>query len=75
MLSKPLGSPMYRNSVGFGVRYGANEEKNTKRGVEMTGKGELWRMKNEEIKLCIYYIYIMYVYMYIMYIHTYYSLN
>ena len=43
---------MYRNLVGFGMRHGINKEKKYKYkvggGVEMTGKGELWHLKEEK---------------------------
>ena len=40
---------MNRNLVGFGKRYGTdNEEYKVRGGAEMTGRGELWHTKEEE---------------------------
>ena len=42
MLSIPLGSPMNRNLVRFGMRYRTEKSKNTVRGgIEMAGRVEL----------------------------------
>ena len=44
MLSEQIyGSPMNRNLLGFGMRYGTDRG-----GVEMIGRGELWYTKEED---------------------------
>ena len=52
MLSKPLGFPMNRNLLGFGMIQGTVREKKCSlgEGFQMIGRGELWHTKEEEKK-------------------------